>query len=122
MCAQALRSYFETDHQQRRALEALGDWFTPGELDLYDASRCAFDPLVSADEAFQYFEKIYDELASSRWNAFRPHRREKCWPPKQIFETIKREFGIFMARLRQPAKFSEDRTQSRIPPSEDAKD
>jgi hypothetical protein len=29
MCAQTLRSYFETDHGQRRALEALGDWFDP---------------------------------------------------------------------------------------------
>jgi hypothetical protein len=95
---QTLSSYFETDYQQRRALEALGDCFNPGELDLYDASHSAFDPSLSPDKAFWYFGKIYDTLASSRWNAFRPHGREKCWSPQQIFETVKREFSELSRR------------------------
>ena len=101
MSTQTLRRYFETADQQRRALDAFfaawgGTWSVSKELlDTYEASQIAFDPSSSADEAFRHFQKIYDELASSRWNVFRPHGREKCWPPLQIFETIKREFAEF---------------------------
>jgi hypothetical protein len=62
MSALTFRSYFETADQQSRALKALGDWFQPRELDLYDASKCAFDPLSNAGEAFRNFEKIDDAL------------------------------------------------------------
>ncbi len=97
MCAQTLGSYFESADQQLRALNALGDWFDPRELDLYDASKCAFDPSssTSADEASRCFNKIYDELASPRWNVFRPQSPADCWPPQRIFETVKREFAEF---------------------------
>ena len=98
MCAQTLRCYFETEIQQRRALEALGDWFDPRELDLYDASQRAFDPTASAEEALRQFKKIYDDLASRRWNVFRPCSPADCWPPERIVETIKREFPEFSSR------------------------
>jgi hypothetical protein len=44
MCAQRLRSYFETDHQQLRALEASTNLFVPEELDLDNVSQRAFNP------------------------------------------------------------------------------
>ena len=62
MRAESLRSYFVSDQEQRSALEALGDFFDPRELDLYDASWCAFNPSSSAGEALRHFNKIYDEL------------------------------------------------------------
>lgn len=99
MFAATLRNYFESEFQQRRALDAvaLDGWLSPsGNLDLYDASRCAFDPASNADEAFRDFEKIYAELAGSNWQVFRPCSPERdCWPPQRIFETIKREFSDF---------------------------
>ena len=64
MCAQTLRSYFETALQQRRALDAFfdaweGTWSLNRELlDHYEASQRAFDPVSSADEAFRDFKKI----------------------------------------------------------------
>jgi hypothetical protein len=97
--AHTLSSYFETADQQRRALNAFfdawgGTWSLSKELlDTYEASQVAFDPSASAGDAFRHFQIIYDELASSRWNVFRPHGRESCWPPRQIFETVKREFS-----------------------------
>jgi hypothetical protein len=94
-----LKSYFENEIQQRRALQAVGDdWFEARELDLYDEAHNAFDPSMTNELAFQHFNVIYEELASSRWNAFRPAGRNRCWPPKQIFETIKREFPEFSPR------------------------
>jgi len=97
--AQTLRSYFETDLQQRRALDAVAQkrWLDPGgNLDLYEASKCAFDPSSSAVEAFRAFERIYKELAGPSWQVFRPRSPERdCWPPRQIFETIRREFSEF---------------------------
>jgi hypothetical protein len=66
-----LRSSFETERQQRRALKALGDYFDPRELDLYDASQSAFDPSSSENEALRNFQKIYDALSSPSWGAFR---------------------------------------------------
>jgi hypothetical protein len=100
MCAQPLRAYFETEHQQRRALDALfdawgGAWPVSKNLDLYEASQCAFDPSSSEDEAFRNFAKIYVELKSNDWQVFRPSIPADCWPPLQIFETIKLEFLEF---------------------------
>jgi hypothetical protein len=94
--AQTLGSYFETADQQRRALNAVAKegWLDPGlNLDVYEWSQFAFDPSASAGDAFRHFQMIYDELPSSRWNVFRPQGRESCWPPRQIFETVKREFS-----------------------------
>jgi hypothetical protein len=95
-----LRSFFEDAALQRRALDSLftawgGPWNVTGSLDLYEASRRAFDPASSPDEAFRNFERIYDMLKSNEWQVFRPHSPSVCWPPEQIFETIKREFVDF---------------------------
>lgn len=99
MPAQSLRSYFMNDQEQRSALEALGDFFDPRELDLYDAAWCAFDPSSSAGEASRHFNKIYDELASPRWNVFRsPQSGASRWPPQKVFDTINREFTEFSWR------------------------
>jgi|SRR5271157_4855718 len=99
MRAQSLRSYFVNDQEQRSALGALGDFFDPRELDLYDASWCAFDPSSSAGEALRHFNKIYDELASPRWNVFRsPQSGASRWPPQKAFDTINREFAEFSWR------------------------
>jgi hypothetical protein len=96
MSVQTLRSYFETADQQRRALNALGNWFNPQELDIYEASLSAFDLSLSPDKAFPYFETIYDELKSPNWQVFRsPVPGAARWPPRQVFETIKREFAEF---------------------------
>jgi hypothetical protein len=99
MCAQTLRNYFEYALQQRSALDAVArvGWLVPSEnLDLYEASRCAFDPASGSDEAFRDFEKIYRELAGPNWQVFRPSSPERdCWPPGRIFETIRREFQEF---------------------------
>jgi len=101
MCARTLLSYFESDLQQRSALDAVAreGWLVPsGNLDLYETSHCAFDPASSADEAFRDFEKIYKELAGPNWQVFRPSSPRDCWPPQKIFETIKREFLEFSWR------------------------
>jgi hypothetical protein len=49
------------------------------------------DPRLGEDEAYRYFERVYDEL-KGYWQIFRPTPSEDCWPPGQIFDTIKREF------------------------------
>jgi hypothetical protein len=91
-----LRSYFETASQQRHALEAVvqGGWLDPsGNLNLYEASRSAFDPSLSEDEALRHFEKIYNTLKGRSWQVFRsPQSGASHWSPRQVFETIKREF------------------------------
>jgi hypothetical protein len=102
---QTLRSFFQNTLDQRRALGASFDtwgepWSLSGQLlDHYEASRCAFDPSSSADEAFRAFVEIYDELKGKNWQVFRPFRPEQdCWPSRQIFETINREFSEFSWR------------------------
>jgi hypothetical protein len=91
-----LPSYFETADQQLRALNAVGDFFDPVELDLYDASKCAFDPSSSADEVLRCFLTIYNQLASRQWSVFRTRQPGASrWTPEQTFETIKREFAEF---------------------------
>jgi hypothetical protein len=108
------RNYFTSATEQRRALEALGDFFQAAELDLYDASVRAFPPLAvaaaanevgtlaqsaSVDEAYRCFWRIYDELVSNRapsyWNVCRPSGPAKCWRPQKIFETIKGQFAEY---------------------------
>ena len=102
MRAETLRTYFESESQQRRALDAYfdawkGRWPVHEMLELYKASQFAFNSLSTANGAFQHFEKIYDEL-TGYWQVFRPYNRAECWPPPQIFETIKREFPEFSWR------------------------
>jgi hypothetical protein len=91
-----LRSYFETASQQRRAFGAVAQvgWLDPsGNLDLYEASRSAFNPSLSVDEAIRYFEKIYNELKGPGWQVFRSRQPDVThWSSRQVFETIKREF------------------------------
>jgi hypothetical protein len=95
-----LRSYFETDIRQRKALAGLYDawgglWDVSGSLHLYEASHRAFDPSSNAEGAFGNFKVVYDVLKSSEWQVFRPQSPENCWSPQQIFETIKAEFTDF---------------------------
>jgi hypothetical protein len=62
-------------------------------LDLYEASRRAFDSSLSAEEGLRYFQNIYDTLKSSAWQVFRSSRAgASYWTAQQVFETIKREF------------------------------
>jgi hypothetical protein len=99
-----LRSYFESETQQRRALDALfspwgGFWEVSKSLELYEASQCAFDPSSNADEAFRSFEKIYAELARSHWNVFRsPQAGAARWTPRQVFDAIDGGFEEFSWR------------------------
>lgn len=71
-------------------------FFDPDELNLYDASKLAFDPRSNEDDALEYFKLIYNELASPRWNVFRhPRKGAHRWSPSEVFDTIKREFAEF---------------------------
>lgn len=61
MDTQTLRSFFESDLHQRRALDAVArdGWLDPsGNPGLYEASKCAFDPSSNANEASRSFETI----------------------------------------------------------------
>jgi hypothetical protein len=99
MGEKTIRSCFESDRQQRRALNAFFDawggwWPVSNNLDMYEASQSAFDPSLSDDEALRYFMKIYDELGC--WQVFRSRQKDAySWEPLQIFKTIKREFREF---------------------------
>lgn len=98
MAGEELSRYFANADYQRRALNAaLYEIFEPDELNLYDASTLAFDPLSNEKEALRSFQEIYNALASKRWTAFRSNRPGGAdrWSPRQVFETIKREFGEF---------------------------
>ena len=101
---QTLRSYFEDDVLQRRALDGFfeaweGTWPLDEQLlRLYDASQTAFDPSSNADEAFGSFEVIYHMLSSPVYGAFRSRTSAPHWEPRQIFDTIKREFAEFSWR------------------------
>ena len=94
-----LRSYFESESQQRQALNSFftawgGNWPVWEVLDLYDASRGAFYSPLHQDERLRKFEIIDGQLAGY-WQVFRPSSRSDCWPSRQIFETIQREFTDF---------------------------
>jgi hypothetical protein len=90
-----LRSCFTSAIEQRRALEAVGDFFQAVELNLYDASVCAFDPSSSGQEAFRCFMNIYNELSGPNWSVWRSRNPAPHWGPQQIFDTIKREFAEY---------------------------
>jgi hypothetical protein len=95
----SLRSYFEDPVLQVNALGAVAKekWLDPaGNLDLYEASRIAFDPTSNSDEAFRQFEKIYNTLAGPDWQVFRSGKPAAArWSAEQVFETIKEQFGEF---------------------------
>ena len=98
MHKQTLRRYFESDIQQRKALDAVTrrGWLVPSEnLNLYDASQRAFDPALSAEEASEEFHVIYETLAGRNWQVFRPRSSQDCWSSRKIFEKITGEFSDF---------------------------
>jgi hypothetical protein len=94
-----LRDYFQPEGQQR-ALAAYGNfacnqgWEIREKMLLYEASRVAFDPSTGDRSSLRVFVEIYRTLAGT-WRVFRPHSPSVCWPPRRIFETIRREFGEF---------------------------
>jgi len=97
-----IRDFFETEDQQRRALDAFfkawsGEWSISEQLlDYYDISQAAFGPSSGSDEAFRTFEKIYNELAGRNWQVFRsPKPNARRWPAEQVFVTIRSEFAEF---------------------------
>jgi hypothetical protein len=93
----ALLSYFESDIQQRNALGAVArrSWLAPSEnLNLYDISRRAFDPALSAEEEFHV---IYETLVG-RWQVFRPRSSRDCWSSRRVFNKITGEFSEFSWR------------------------
>ena len=102
MYAQTLLTYFETETQQRIALDRVvkKGWLDPaGNLNLYEASWRSFNSSLDAGAAFQHFEKIYGELRGPNWQVFRSSRGSAgSWTPEQIFETIRREFADFSWR------------------------
>lgn len=99
MATKALGDYFQPV-AQRQALEAYATrwhrtaWCVPMKMDLYAGSRVAFDPATSDTEAFKEFEVLYDNL-NLYWTVFRPHGAKRSWKPRQIFDTIRREFSNF---------------------------
>ena len=94
-----LLHYFQPKGQQR-ALEAYAKfatgsaWSVPMKMDLYEASRVAFDVASPPEKAFAAFEGIYSNLISY-WQIFRPHGAEQCWPARVIFDKIRKEFVGF---------------------------
>jgi hypothetical protein len=62
-------------------------------MEMYEASRFAFDTTVGQGEALPLFiNGVYKKLLSD-WDVFRPRSPSVCWSPQKIFETIKREFS-----------------------------
>src|ERR1019366_10355708 len=96
-----LRNYFENLDQQQRALEAYGkfagckDWSVGQKIKMYEAASRAFDPMVPEHEALRAFQEEIYEILRREWGVFRGYSPTMCWPPKQIFETIKKEFSQF---------------------------
>jgi hypothetical protein len=66
----------------------------PMKIDLYAASRLAFDPATPNAEGLKAFEAIYGNLVSY-WQVFRPHGTAESWTARQIFDAIKNEFSEF---------------------------
>jgi len=101
---QMLRSFFEDESWQRRALEgffvAWGGWPLDEQLlSLYDASQTAFDPASEPNDAKRNFEIIWNMLRSRAWGgAFRYRMSGESWSAEQTFETIRREFTAFSWR------------------------
>ena len=96
-----IRKYFELDGQ-RRALDGYSrfargrnHWSVHEKLELYEASRLAFDPTAPKDTALRIFtNEIYNNL-ESYWQVFRTRLPGTHWTPQQTFDTIKREFSHF---------------------------
>jgi hypothetical protein len=71
VAARNLSPYFDADGQQR-ALDAYAKfafapergWSIENKVELYDASRRAFDPAVPQGEALSAFRKIYDYVTA----------------------------------------------------------
>jgi hypothetical protein len=117
MSAQTLRSYFESDIQQRLALDAVAreGWLDPGRnLDFYEETWRAFDPSSSADEAFQAFENIYGELKGPTWQVFRSRKKRsgllEC--ATGFRDNQPRVPGVFVAEHHQPAEPSTERSRT----------
>ena len=101
MSTQPLVGFFQSEKKQRCALGHFfgawgGQWQIDTQLlDLYDASRIAFDPSSDADRAFPCFEKIYADL-KGYWQVFRSSTPEaKHWTARQIFEKLIGQFSDF---------------------------
>lgn len=105
VAAHKLCSYFERDGQQR-ALEAYAQfafapkrgWGIQAKMELYEASRRAFDPSVPQAETSSAFRRIYDDLyRPARADGWGVGRKSSgpCWPAPKTFETIKTEFHLF---------------------------
>jgi hypothetical protein len=99
-----VRSYFQSSEAQDRALNAcrsfLGtkDWCVGERLDLYEISRRAFDPGLSADAATSLFRQIYDQLVrpapAGGWGIGR-NAAGPLWTAEQTFQNIKGTFSGF---------------------------
>lgn len=95
-----LREYFQ-QHGHRRALDAYtrfatgSAWSVCSKMELYDASRTAYDPQTPTEQAFESFQTIYDTL-KGYWQVFRTSKRdldESPWSAKEIFDKIRIEFA-----------------------------
>jgi hypothetical protein len=105
VAARNLSPYFDADGQQL-ALDAYAKfafapergWSIEDKVELYDASRRAFDPAVPQGEALSAFRKIYEDLfrpaRAGGWGVGR-NSSGPCWPAARTFETIKTEFPLF---------------------------
>ncbi len=89
-----LPEYFAPEGQ-RSALEEYGrfagvkGWTIGEKMEMYKASREAFDPSVPYEQAFKTFrEKIYKKL--SQWQWYRPYSLGECWDPQKIFQTTRK--------------------------------
>ncbi len=105
---QTSRSSFTSATEQRRALDAVvkSEFFQAVELNLYDASVCAFGPIAvaaaaqdsviapshSAEVAFNY---IYSEFSGPNWNVWRSRNTAPHAGAREIFETIKANFAEY---------------------------
>jgi hypothetical protein len=100
--AMGLATYFESEDGQKRALEAcrnfLGtmDWAVGDRLKLYDASRHAFNRVVSPGDSLNWFRRIYDDLVrpapSGGWGIAR-NASGPLWTADKTFQTLKAEFS-----------------------------
>lgn len=100
--AMTLRSYFESEDGQKRALDACRnflsakDWAVGDRLKLYDLSRRAFYPVSS--DALDRFRQIYDELvrpaSAGGWSIAR-NAAGPLWSAEKTFQIIKAEFSNF---------------------------
>src|SRR6266849_1713387 len=107
-----LPEYFAPEGQ-RSALEEYGrfagvkGWTIGEKMEMYKASREAFDPSVPYEQAFKTFrEKIYKKL--SQWQWYRPYSLGECWDPQKIFQTTRTEFDQFCSMSSLPYSATKD--------------